>query len=109
MQSYQSGRFKINGKSYTQPLALSHQQILDFKLPNNANELTIENLQQIGFKGYEVVILGTGGTLTFPDWDLLEQAQCLGRSLEIMATDAACRTFTALADEGRKVLAILYP
>ena len=109
IQSYQAGVFKINNEVYSAPVALNHQQLLEDCLPSDSKSLAIEDLKAIDFKDYEVVLLGTGKTLDFPDWDLIEQAQCLGRPLEVMATDAACRTFTALADEGRKVLALLYP
>lgn len=108
IQSYQSGVIKVNNKEHQYAIVINNKQLLPVELPTKANELSIEKLNQLDFKSYEVVILGTGKALIFPEWDLLEAAQCSGRPLEVMATDAACRTFTALADEGRKVLAILF-
>lgn len=109
IQSYSAGAITINGQKYHQVIAINSQQILSEQLPKKSEELTIESFKKLDFKQYEVVLLGTGKALNFPAWDLLEQAQVLGTPLEVMASDAACRTFTVLADEGRKVLAIIYP
>ncbi len=108
IQSYQDGVITLNNEAYKCSLALNSEQLLHIELPETAKELSIEQLNQLEFNSYEVAILGTGNTLIFPEWELLESAQCSGRPLEVMATDAACRTFTALAEEGRKVLAILF-
>lgn len=53
----------------------------------------------------ELVLLGTGATQVFPAPSVL--AACLTRHLgiEIMTNDAAARTYTVLAAEGRRVVA----
>ncbi|MCW9029766.1 MAG: Mth938-like domain-containing protein [Kangiella sp.] len=72
-------------------------------------EAAVDTLRELDIGSYEVVILGTGANQEFPSWDLLETAQMMGTPLEVMATDAACRTYTILASDGRNVLALLYP
>jgi uncharacterized protein len=55
----------------------------------------------------EIVLIGTGKTLQFPDHAvnaiLLEQ----NIGVEIMDTGAACRAYNFLAGEGRLVIAAL--
>ena len=53
----------------------------------------------------ELVLLGTGATQVFPPPAVL--AACLTRHLgiEVMTNDAAARTYSVLAAEGRRVVA----
>jgi uncharacterized protein len=56
----------------------------------------------------EVILLGTGARQQFPPAALLQAVLSRGVGLEVMATDAACRTFNVLASEYRRVAAALY-
>ncbi len=109
IQAYANGRIRINGNEYQQPLLVGLTTLETKRIPKTIEEIDRELFLTLELSSYEAVILGTGETLNFPDWQLLEQAQILGTPLEVMATDAACRTFTVLASEGRNVLALLYP
>lgn len=109
IRSYSAGTIIINNASYEDPIILGLEELHENRLPTDLNELNKELLDELKVADYEVVILGTGESQQFPSWDLLEQAQMIGTPLEVMATDAACRTFAVLASEGRKVLALLYP
>jgi uncharacterized protein len=53
----------------------------------------------------ELVVLGTGPTQVFPPSAVM--AACLTRRLgiEVMSNDAAARTYSVLAGEGRRVVA----
>ena len=53
----------------------------------------------------ELVLLGTGESQVFPPAAVL--AACLGRGIgiEVMSNDAAARTYSVLAGEGRRVVA----
>ena len=53
----------------------------------------------------EIVLIGTGAKLTFPDRALLAPLYKAGIGVEIMDTPAACRTYNILLGEGRGVLA----
>jgi uncharacterized protein len=55
----------------------------------------------------ELVILGTGFKLRFPTAQLTKELALHRIGLEIMDTQAACRTYNILAGEGRHVLAAL--
>jgi uncharacterized protein len=55
----------------------------------------------------EVVLLGTGRSLRFPHPSLTQALVAAGIGLEVMDTQAACRTYAVLASEGRRVVAAL--
>ncbi|WP_041296006.1 Mth938-like domain-containing protein [Kangiella koreensis] len=109
IRSYSPGSIMINDATYQDPIVVGLDVLRENVLPVDSSELNKELLEELKISDYEVVILGTGKNQQFPSWDLLEQAQMMGTPLEVMATDAACRTFTILASDGRKVLALLYP
>ena len=109
IRSYSEGVITINGNDYQEPLAVSLDFLTQDKLPNNIEEISPEILKNLDIQQYEAVLLGTGATLEQPSWELIEAAQMMKAPLEVMSTGAACRTFTVLASEGRRVLAILYP
>lgn len=109
IRSYSPGSIIVNDATYQDPIIVGLEVLCENQLPVDLSELNKELLEELKISDYEVVILGTGNNQQFPSWDLLEQAQMMGTPLEVMATDAACRTFTILASDGRKVLALLYP
>ncbi len=55
----------------------------------------------------ELIILGTGRKLVFPDRRMVWKIQSDGVGFEIMDTAAACRTYNILAAEDRNVVAAL--
>jgi uncharacterized protein len=55
----------------------------------------------------ELVLLGTGRQLRFPDVALASRLHAHGCGLEVMDTAAACRTWNLLLAEGRRALAAL--
>lgn len=109
IRSYRSGSIIINDATYQDPIVLDLEHLQENKLPSDLDELDKRLLSELEIGSYEVVILGTGQRQQFPSWDILEAAQIMGTPLEVMATDAACRTYTILASDGRNVLALLYP
>ena len=56
---------------------------------------------------FDVVIIGTGMTQVFPPTEYVVRLQKLGIGVEIMANDAACRTFNVLLSEDRHVVLAL--
>ena len=55
----------------------------------------------------ELVLLGTGETLRFPHAAIPGALAAAGIGLEVMDTQAACRTYNILTEEGRNVAAAL--
>ena len=75
--------------------------------PLSFDELQARHLELVVDLRPEVVILGTGMRLRFPPPDITARLQIRGIGVEIMATDAACRTFNILLAEQRRVAAAL--
>ena len=57
----------------------------------------------------EVLLVGTGTAMTRPDVRLMAALRARGISAEYMDSRAAARTYTVLANEGRRVGAALLP
>ncbi len=55
----------------------------------------------------DILLLGTGRTLAFPDRELHADILARNIGLEVMDTSAACRTYNILVAEGRRVIAAL--
>ena len=55
----------------------------------------------------ELIILGTGSKLQFPNAEITRPVREAGIGLEVMDTAAACRTFNLLAGDGRHVVAAI--
>ena len=55
----------------------------------------------------EIILLGTGKLLRFPSPELMQSLMQARKGIEVMDTQAACRTFNVLAGEKRKVAAAL--
>jgi len=105
--AYGAGFIEINRIRYETALRLVPDQ------PAQAWDVpAFEALRAEDFESFlsyqpELVLLGTGARLRFPHPRLVE---VLGRArigLEVMDTQAACRTYNILVGEGRRVLAAL--
>ena len=86
--------------------------VLPDRIVENWNVPTLESLTQddigaLALLKPELVLLGTGELLRFPDPRLLASLSAARIGAEIMDTRAACRTYNILAEEGRNVAAAL--
>jgi uncharacterized protein len=82
--------------------------ILDWPV-NSAEEITAIHLDPILELEPELVLIGTGARQVFLSPELLMPFYQQAIGVEIMSTQAACRTFNVLVSEGRKVVAALLP
>ena len=82
------------------------QLIRDWE-PNGLDDLAADHFQVLLELRPEVVLLGTGETLQFPDMVIMSSFMEQGIGFEVMNTAAACRTYNILMNEGRKVAAAL--
>jgi len=72
-------------------------------------DIKAEHLQECLEYKPEVILLGCGATMRFPDQQVLAPLHRQGLGVEMMNTAAACRTFNILASEGRDVVAVMLP
>ena len=102
---YQDSGFVINNETYVNSIIVSPLQIIDDWRPKSFGDLQVIDIEQLITSDPEIIIIGTGSMLQFPDSDLLEPIRKNKCGYEIMDTKAACRTFNILASDGRKVVA----
>lgn len=69
-------------------------------------ELTEAHFEPVLATSAQVVLLGSGARLRFPDPRLLGSLRRLGIGVEVMDHHAAARTFNLLLAEGRRVTAL---
>ncbi len=75
--------------------------------PKSITDLNAQHAEQLISLQPEVIILGTGHSICFPDQSWMASFYQNGIGLEIMDTGAACRTFSILASDGRNVAAAM--
>jgi uncharacterized protein len=71
--------------------------------------LTAEDLAPVFELQPDVVLMGTGPKQTFPAHEIRQAFAARQVGLEVMDLGAACRTYNILAQEERRVAALLFP
>jgi uncharacterized protein len=106
IRAYSDASITINEKIITQSVVISPDTIQPWE-PRRIGELTAAHIEQLGSLEPEIIIIGTGKTLVFPAPRMTVGLQNRGIGVEIMAHDAACRTFNILLAEDRRVVVAL--
>lgn len=84
---------------------ISPRHLLRDWAPTSIDQLQAEHLQALVELEPELVLLGTGPQLCFPDHSILATLHRQRIGVEVMDTAAACRTYNILMTEGRFVVA----
>ena len=95
----------VNERRLTASFVLSPDTLIEDWPVGDAAAMSPDDLAPLLALKPELVVLGTGARQVFPV--PLVMAACLQRGIgiEIMANDAAARTYSVLAGEGRRVAA----
>jgi len=105
VSGYDEGVILVNGNARTTSFVISHQELIEHWEPAHIDELRTRHLEPLLQLQPELVLIGTGETLSFPS---VEHYACLIQQnigVEIMDSAAACRTYNILLGEGRNVVA----
>ena len=102
--SWRPAAVTISGREYDHSIILTPDAVHDWS-PTSADELDQARITMLLEHPADVVILGTGVHQKFPDVTLLAPFYQQGIGIEVMAGDAACRTFNILVAEGRRPVA----
>lgn len=105
IRAYERGRIRINNDHYSNSIILTPGRLITPWAPASIGDLQQAHLTEITTLQPELILLGTGSQLQFPDSALYYYVLQQRIGLEIMDTEAACRTFNILASEGRQVAA----
>ena len=90
---------------HTASLIVTPEQVVPDWPPQHPDQLTIDSLGMILALDPEVILVGTGTALRFPDSVILKGVFRAGIGIDFMDSRAACRTYNILAAEGRNVAA----
>ncbi len=104
---YELDAFYIDDKPYHQSIILTPETIITSWHRSHVSEIIEADLAQILTSKPEIVLLGTGKQIVFPDASIIHFFQKQRIGFEYMNTAAACRTFNVLSAEDRRVGAML--
>lgn len=101
------GYVAINGERYSGSLIVQPDAIDTEWQVQTVASLDASHIERLLATGAEILILGTGKRQQFPALALLKPVMAAGRTVDVMDTSAACRTYNILMSEGRTVAAAL--
>jgi uncharacterized protein len=104
---YGEGYVMVNRVRYEQSLVVLPDRLLDTWNVAEFDALNETAVGELAALDVEIVLLGTGARLRFPHPRLLQPLYAAGIGVEVMDTNAACRTYNILVAEDRKVAAAL--
>ena len=101
------GYVAINGQRHSGSLIVQPERIDTQWQASGVDTLAPAHFEQLLATGADILILGTGKRQQFPPLALLKPVIAAGRTVDVMDTSAACRTYNILMSEGRAVAAAL--
>lgn len=104
---YGTGYVMVNQMRYERSLIILPDRIIEDWPAQTFEQLAVEHFEQLLSLQPEIVLLGTGATLRFPHPSLIKILIAAKIGVEVMDTNAACRTYNILTAEGRRVAAAL--
>ena len=105
IRSYGAEGVRVNEMLLTQSFIIMSDQLIQHWQPNHFSKLGKSDLDLIAKLDPEIIILGAGKKLTFPDPTLIAPITSKNIGFEVMDSYAACRCYSILASEGRNVAA----
>lgn len=104
---YGSDYVSVNGVRYETNLVVMPDRILENWPVVDVQALAAADVTGLIALKPELVLLGTGKALRFPHGRVMGALAAAGIGMEVMDTQAACRTYNILTEEGRNVAAAL--
>ncbi len=103
--AYGQASIDINEHRYTESIILAPDTAVIVWGVESASGINQASLHPILDLEPEIILLGTGQRIQFPDPELLALINQKGIGIEVLDTTAACRTFNLILAEGRRVVA----
>jgi uncharacterized protein len=107
IHAYEPGRIRIGERWLGGNLIVAPEHLIENWRVTAPADVTLANLEPALVLQPEILLLGTGDALVWPEADLMSALAERRVGLEIMSTPAACRTFNVLVHERRRVVAAL--
>lgn len=108
IRAYGPGTVTVNESQYTRSLIIMPEYLDPDWRPQQIQELSDGHIESLLDLKPEIILLGTGARLQFPEPRLMAQVLGKGIGFEVMDTGSACRTYNILSAEDRKVVAALF-
>lgn len=105
--AYADDHIAVRGMRYERGLIVRPDRLLPDWPVSHVGELTLDSLRWLQADPPEILLIGTGARPQFPKRDLWRLLRAQGWGVEIMGTDAACRTYNLIVAEDRAVAAAL--
>jgi uncharacterized protein len=109
IRSVSGAGIQVADVHYSGPIILSATRIVEDWTASEAIDLAECDLEKILDLDPEIVLLGTGASQVFLPPERMMYFYSRNVGVEVMNTEAACRTFNVLVSESRKVVAALLP
>ncbi len=107
ISAYDGASITVSEQRVTSTFALTPQLLITSIPVLDVSDLAWRELAQLHDLGIEILVLGTGRQQQFPSGAFYAELSNARIGLEVMDTGAACRTYNILANEGRRVAAVL--
>jgi uncharacterized protein len=109
ISSYREGQFTLRGRNFSGSHFFHPKREPQRWEIASIKELDTGLFSEELLNNIELIVIGTGKSLAFPDDEALMFFYDNNIGFEIMDTAAACRTYNILLSEDRNVLAALIP
>lgn len=108
IRSYEPGIIVVNNTTMSSPFVILPDNNISNLPVQTASDLQFSDLSSIIEQKPELIIIGTGDSIVFPQKSMIAEVQRLNIGFEVMDTGAACRCFNLLLLEKRQVAAIMF-
>lgn len=95
----------VNERILTRSFVIAPDALVEDWPVREAAAMAAADLEPLLALAPEVIVLGTGAMQRFPPAAVVGASLSRGIGIEVMANDAAARTYSVLAAEGRRVVA----
>lgn len=99
---------RLNDRELTAPFLLTPEQLLDTTPMTALQNLSLDHLTWLQQDRPEVILIGTGARTRRAAPEVQAALLRQGVGVEFMDTGAACRTYTVLASELRRVSLLVF-
>ena len=107
ISGYGPGWIGIGGEKITASVVIGSRGERFNWACNRFEDLSAEHFAQLAALNTELIIFGSGNRIRFPKGNWIQPLIDKQTGIETMDTQAACRTYNILADEGRNVAVAL--
>ena len=108
IRAWEAGALRVGDEWLEGHVILTAERIIRDWCVTVPENLQLSDLEPAIALSPEIIIVGTGAQLTFPELGLMAALAEKRIGLEIMDTPAACRTYNVLVHEERRVAAALF-